>query len=156
MTMTGAGYSGNAVTGAKYGDTWLSAAEIAKGVRADIKAEVAKGNLPGKDAGFKYSVRSQHFAGGQSVGINVIGPEDDSPWGNREQWAFRPITDSQEDAKAASYGMSKVFTEEALRIGRLLKDIGNAYTHRDVDSQIDYFDVSCWISVYCGTGGLCL
>ncbi|MGV8972207.1 MAG: hypothetical protein ACOH10_07780 [Rhodoglobus sp.] len=148
--MTDLGYSGHAATGAKYDKTqYQTATGIAKGVRADIKVAVAEGTLPGKDAGFKYSVRSQQFAGGQSVSINIVGP-------GGEAWAFRPITDSQQDARAAEYGVTKVFTDEARRWGEVLNGIGNAYTYRDVDSQIDYFDVSCYINVYCGAGGLCL
>lgn len=146
--MTDLGYSGRAVTGAKYDDNkWISATDIAKGVRVDIKAAVAKGDLPGKDAGFKYRVRSQSFAGGQSVSINIINVNGDA-------WAFRPVTDSQEDARlVASHGLTKTYTDEALRWGELLHDIGNAYTYQDVDSQVDYFHVTCWINVYLGSGG---
>lgn len=150
MTTTGTGYSGNAATGDKYDRAqWRSSADIAKGIRADIKAAVTAGKLPGKDDGFKYSVRSQSFSMGQSVSINVIGPGDSA-------WAYRPVDDRQEDAQAQAYRMDQVFTDEAKRIGALLDTIGNAYTYRDIDTMTDYFHVTCYINVYCGTGGRCL
>jgi len=155
MTTIDNGYSGHAATGEKYDRAqWRSSADIAKGIRADIKAAVTAGDLPGKDAGFKYSVRSESFAGGQAVNINVIGSSDDLDGQYGTAWAYRPVTDLEKLARF--YGMDETYTDEAKRIGALLDTIGNAYTYRDIDSMVDYFHVTCWINVYCGTGGRCL
>jgi hypothetical protein len=149
ITTTDTGYSGRATQGAEYQPgVYVTAAEIAANVRAKIKAAVKAGDLPGKADGMKYSVRSERFSGGQAVNINIIGPgEDDTAW------AKRPVTDSQQDAQAAYRGQTHVYTDEARRIARLVESFGKAYTREDCDSMTDYFNVSCYIFVFCGSGG---
>lgn len=137
-------------TGTEYERSrYVPATEIAKSVRAKIKAAVKSGELP---AGLKYRVRSESYAGGQSVNINLVGPD-----GNGEAWAMRPVDPSrQEDAAAYHHGRTEVYTDEALRIARLVESYGKAHTREDVDSMVDYFNVSCYVFVHVGEGGRCI
>ena len=137
MTENSGGYTGYARTGSNYTPgQWRSATDIAKLIRADVKAAVKAGTLP---ATLKYSVRSDSFAGGQAVRIGVS-----KPGSNRYEWAVRP---KREDEGGYWYEGMTVLTDEARKVGALLRSIGEAYTRSDCDAQIDYFDVSCYISV---------
>ncbi len=60
------------VVGAKYAD-FQSAADVAKQVRADLKAAQASRALPD---GVTYTVRSDSFAGGQAIRITAMGLPD--------------------------------------------------------------------------------
>jgi len=131
------GYSGHATTGSKY-DRSLSAVQIAKGVRADIKDAITAGDLPGKDAGLTYSVRSEYFSGGQAVRIAVGGPDGDA-------WAYRPVTEDDSN-RLLSGGRARTLTDQAQQIGVLLHKLGRAYVYDDTDIQSDYFHTSCYVS----------
>ncbi len=126
------GYGGNLFVGVRY--EWRPASEIAKLIRADIKAAVANGALPGKEEGFTYGARSDSFAGGQAVRIWVNGPEG---WAKQE--APFPLYNDP-------WG-GRTWSAEAHAIGYLLYVIGTAYIRDDSNSMIDYFDTSCYISV---------
>lgn len=145
-TLTSSSPWGHVSQGARYdASRYVTAAEIARNVRADIKAAQARGELPGKSAEFTYSVRSERFAGGQAVRIVITGPEG---------WDFRPAT--ADDWQAREYGVTRVLTDDARHFGELLNRIGKSYTRSDVDSQTDYFNVSCYITVASGNSGASL
>jgi len=129
------GYSGHATTGSKY-DRSLSAVQIAKGVRADIKDAITTGDLPGKGTGFTYSVRSEYFSGGQAVRIEVAGPDGDA-------WAYRPVT--EDDSGRVQAEGARTLTDQAQQIGVLLHQLGRAYVYDDTDAQIDHFHTSCYV-----------
>lgn len=139
--------------GAKYealGPGWHGAAEIAKAIRADIKAAVTAGDLPGSTK--NYSVRSESFSGGQA--IRVVAKGLPGMW----QVCQGIIPGSEVGMSARScgnvwcknggrYADSPHATEhdilslEGRRVEKLLKEIHSAYNHDGSEVQVDYFDV---------------
>lgn len=108
--------------GSKYAETQsLDLAAVAKLVRADIKAAVKAKKLP---ADLTYSVRTDRYSMGQSLGILVKGMSDD------RQYKVRPTRDERE-----------VLTEEAGRAIERLEAILRAYNYDGSDSMSDYYDV---------------
>jgi hypothetical protein len=122
----------NETRGAKYEATRnLSRVEIAKRMRADIKAL-------GLPAGFKVSVTCQSYSGGGSIDIRVTAvPEN-----------FRYYTD-----KAASWlkqfphaeHRMPMHWEDALHsewreVRDTLKRVHSSYNRDNSDSSVDYFD----------------
>jgi hypothetical protein len=105
---------------------YASAAEIAKRMRADIKAEIEAGNLPGSMS--NYSVRVDNYSGGRSIDIEAKGFE-----GMWEKKMISRFGRKQEE---------EVLTEEGERIRKILQGIHWAYNHDGSDSQVDYFDVN--------------
>ena len=109
--------------GSKY-DGSLSTTEIAKRIRADIKAAVAAGELPGKPV--SYSVRSAYFSGGSSIDVtirdlpNAFLPEGEHRVGGRKPW----------------------LSEEASAVLEKVEAIHWAYNHNGSEVQVDYFDVN--------------
>ena len=140
------GYMGGSKwSGGKATREFRRAADIAKDIRADLKEAQKDGDLPGKADGFVYRVRSESFAGGQAVRINVVGPGD-------TEWAFR---ETRPQDRAWGWN-DTTWTDEALRIGALVQKIANQYVRSDTNSMVDYFNVSCYMNVHCGSHGLCL
>lgn len=98
-----------------------TAAEIAKAMRADIKQAVSEGLLP---ASWSYSVRSDTFAGGQSIEIEV-----------------RDCPGAWQDCEGIVPGTNKTLTEDA-RVAKItLERIHGAYNHDGSEIMVDYFDV---------------
>lgn len=109
--------------GSKY-DGSLSTTEIAKRIRADIKAAVAAGELPGKPV--SYSVRSAYFSGGSSIDVTIRDlPDAFVPEGERDR------------IERKSW-----LTREAFRVLSVVEAIHWAYNHNGSESQVDYFDVN--------------
>jgi hypothetical protein len=155
---------GSVSVGAKYEPSrYVPAAELAKMIRKDLKEAQAAGTIPGKAEGFTYRVRSKSYSGGQSVSINVEGPGGEG-WSAGSGWARRPLT--IEDPGAFThpvtgeitndYGMADTWSDQAKTVGTAVNAIANAYVRADVDSMVDYFDVSCYMNVYAGASGMCL
>jgi hypothetical protein len=110
--------------GSKYHDTQsLDIAEVAKLVRADIKAArlAAALGLPGLPPGLGYGVRIARYSGGKSVTVTVTGLAD----------AEHFTTDD--------YGRS-VLTPGAQLIEDTLKAILWAYNYDNSDGQRDYWE----------------
>lgn len=134
--------------GYKYPDKFLSAAEIAKLMRADIKEAVKFGLLPG--APVKYSVRVHNYAGGRSINIDVRGWTD--AWVDCEGWVWREgrrehchnvwckAAGEHKDLPGAE--VHQVLSEEASVAQMTLQRIHDAYNHDGSDSMTDFFDVS--------------
>lgn len=113
--------------GEKNNGTWRDAADIAKDIRADIKAARQAGeiNLP---EGAKISVRCSKYSGGQSIDVNVTG------------WVGHRI--EVEDAENFWPGFTRrELTPEADEVQGRLERIVRAYNWDGSDSQSDYFDV---------------
>jgi len=105
-------------TGTKY-EISMDVAEIAKRIRADIKAAIKAGTIPA----IKTAVRTKRYSGGQSINIDIKswdGPVKDEA-AIVESWQCKPYT-------------------PALKATRtVLEDIMNAYNMDRSDSQSDYF-----------------
>jgi hypothetical protein len=123
----------NEVRGAKYDETKrLDIAEIAKLVRADIKAAKKEGKLPKK--GFKTSVRIERFSGGCSLNISV----KTSPFQvlNPEYLTW----EAENPHECKPYWLDR-YTPEAKAALELLKGIMGSYNRDNSDTMSDYFDV---------------
>jgi len=114
------------VIGPKYDPaTWRSSAEVARPLRADLKAAQAGGALP---ASAVFSVRSDSFAGGQSVRVEIRNLPD------------REILDDHPDFPHR-YGPA------ARELERAVRRMANAYNRDRSDSQSDVFDVHYYARV---------
>jgi hypothetical protein len=142
---------------------YLSAAEIAKLMRADIKQAVAGGLLP---ADWKYSVRPHNFSGGRSIDITVKsgggawqectgiipGSEHTGTYTKADGTVDTYTTDRScgnvwckaggqyKDEPSAAY--HDILTAEAQAAKMTLERIHFAYNHDGSDIQTDYFDVN--------------
>lgn len=130
------GYS----VGNKY-ERGLDVAEIAKRVRADIKAAVKAKALP---AG-KYSVTISRFSGGRSMDVRVR----DLP---ASFVLLNPERVKREAANPHEFiydGHCPRYTPEGKAMLSLLERIANAYNYNRSDTMTDYFDVNyyCHVSV---------
>jgi len=112
--------------GAKY-DPDLDIAEIAKKVRADIKAA----KLPGK-----ISVRIQRYAGGRSLRVKAVVP-----------FPVRHGDVERENRERAEGLDCPWLTREAYELQEKLKEITEAYNYDRSDIQTDYFDVNFYLHV---------
>lgn len=123
----------------------LSTAQIAKLIRADIKTAINEGLLPER---WRYSVRSERFAGGTSIDITVRDCAD--AWTECDGTANGGLTGCRNPWCAAG-GIHKdkpgasahdVLTDEAQAAKITLERIHGAYNHDGSDSMVDYFDVN--------------
>lgn len=106
--------------GAKYEQTkGLRRVEIAKLIRADIKAAVAAGELPK----VSYSVRAS--GGGNSIHVRIA-------------WKARPVGDRPAIER---------YTAETRALRSAVEQIVEAYNYDCSDLQSDYFDVRFYGSV---------
>ena len=114
--------------GNKY-DEALGTTEIAKRIRADIKAAVKAGTLP---AGIKVSVRTRHFAGGSSIDLDITAfPENTLNLAEVAAGEIAPLM-------LHRFGL---YTSEAARALSELEAIMGAYNFDGSDTQTDYFHV---------------
>lgn len=118
--------------GSKYEQTkGLRTVEIAKLIRADIKAAIQAGELP---KGLKTSVRYESFAGGCAIRVSVTAVPDDFVYWRPEFIAF-------EAANPHTFFQGERVTEEAKALLAKLKEIHSAYNFDGSDIQSDYFHV---------------
>jgi hypothetical protein len=135
--------------GAKY-TGWQPAAQIAKLIRADIKQAINAGILPGTAR--NYRVRSDSYAGGQSIEVLAVGLPD--MWqectgiipGSEDGFSARACPRhwcaghyEMRDHPAAEH--HQTLTVAARRISDVLEGIHGAYNHDGSDVMTDYFDV---------------
>lgn len=120
-----------------YGDKYdrsLSTTEIAKRIRADIKAAVEAGELPGKPV--TYSVISRYFSGGSSIDVTARGILGSRVAGEEAE------RDNRREGKRWPW-----LTDEARAVMAVLERIHDAYNHNGSEIQVDYFDVNYYGSV---------
>lgn len=129
--------------GTKYEATKnLNRAEIAKLIRADIKAAAVDGTLPKA----KYSVRVRSFAGGGSIDIRYSHVDEVGfSLFNAERLEFDIVHGSREFTRLPLY------SDRAKHITTTLDGIMAAYNFDGSDSMTDYFHVRfyghavvCW------------
>lgn len=126
----------NEFRGSNYDTTErLDIADIAKLVRADIKAAKKEGKLPKK--GFKVSVRIDRFAGGCSLDVTVKAAPFQVLNPEYLDW------EETEEAKHNAWppvGLERL-TPTADAALKLLKGILGSYNRDNSDIQTDYWDV---------------
>ena len=116
-----------------------SATDIAKAMRADIKQAVSEGLLP---AGWSYSVRSDTFAGGCSVDVEVRDCPDawqECDGGAKCHNVWCAARNDPKYAHAAA--PHQVLTDDAEAAKMTLERIHNAYNHDGSEIMVDYHDV---------------
>ena len=99
---------------------WIDAVAAAKKIRADIKTAKQHGVIPND---VKVSVRSDRFAGGQSVDVRLSGWNPEAVWYEDEIHGYLKTTAAKQVEIAV----------EAIR---------SAYNRDASDSMVDYFDVT--------------
>jgi hypothetical protein len=111
------------------GKDYPSAADIAKLIRADLKAGVASGDLPSTFAGYDvtYSVTVENYSGGRSIGIEVRGVPEAARTELRTDHFGYEVNANTDDANAL---LAK------------LKTYHWAYNYDGSDSQTDYYHVN--------------
>jgi hypothetical protein len=118
-------------TGSKYESTAsLCDTEIAKLIRADIKAAIKSGELP---AGLKCSVRCSGSSLHSSIEIRVTAAPGVTYW--------RPEFLAHEATSPRVLFEGDRITDDAKRILNVLNKIHGAYNFDNSDSQTDYFHV---------------
>lgn len=118
--------------GIKYSSS-LDVAEIAKMIRQDLKAAIAKGELPK----IKTSVKISRFAGGKSIDVTV----KDVPKGFLiYNWDYLAEKQKNPHGPCPYHWHS----EEAAEVLDKIKGIMRTYLRSDIDSMTDYYNVSFW------------
>ena len=115
--------------GSRYNEN-LRTVEIAKLVRQDIKSATKAGLLP---VGLGLSVRSERFAGGSSIDIEVVR----MPEGMRVLSAERLAL----DASGAGANGTPWASPEARNIEAVLEGLMAAYNRDGSDPMTDHYDV---------------
>lgn len=113
---------GAAFVGTKYAGKHQPAADIAKKLRADLKAAQAEGALP---AGAKFSVTSRSFSGGQAIDVEIRNLPDN-------QTSVVDDRRNHVDRRESAAGQELNDT-----VSKML----NAYQRDNSDVQSDHFDV---------------
>jgi len=136
-------------TGSKCPSGYVPAAELAKAMRADIKAAIKNGTLPG---GMRnYSVRVDNFSGGRSINITtkgLTGLAQGCPGyrrGTQTTYAdggFSAVACGHWECENGRGHVVKVLTDEGARIEAILQAIHRSYNYDASEAQVDYFDVN--------------
>ncbi len=123
----------NNAEGSKYESTKdLGITEIAKLIRADIKAAITSGDLPADSAA---SVRIQRFSGGQSVSVVLTVP------------GIVRVAEEEADAGRANRVSKPWLTRVAYNAEATIENILSAYNFDRSDTQSDYFHVRFYTHV---------
>jgi hypothetical protein len=120
----------NEFRGTKF-DSKLTTAEIAKCIRADIKAAVAAGELP---KGIKTSVRIETGSMYSAIRVNVVAFPGQLV---ADAWALAYLRDGE--CPHGHWSPTK-HTPAAAAALATLQGITNAYNRDNSDSSVDYFD----------------
>jgi hypothetical protein len=110
--------------------------EIAKLVRADIKAAIQEKKLPEG----KYSVKIDRFSGGQSLSIVVLPLQTPSLIQNPKRVLL------EHNNQGHLSGMP-LYTDEGKAFLNTLEAIVAAYNYDGSDSSVDYFNVNFYRSI---------
>lgn len=111
---------------------YVPAAELAKLMRADIKAAIKAGLLPG--GARNYTVKVDNYAGGRSINIRAI--DLDGMWTTCKDQGCNHWDCDRGDRRA------DILTPAGEKVQRVLKDIHSSYNYDASESQFDYFDVN--------------
>ena len=126
-------YTGYGTAGSEYERTKaLSRTEIARLIRADIKAAIRAKELPK----LKVSVRTRSYSGGGAIDVSVTGVPEGFKICNREHVAFEV-----ENPHACFPRDLPHYTDEAREVIAKLEAIRTKYGFSDCDGMIDYFHV---------------
>jgi hypothetical protein len=156
-TVTEGYMGGTAFTGGNYSDDkWISAKDIAAKVRAYVKAAIKAGEV---EADVKVRVTSESYAGGQAVNIVFSSTQATSDWDSSPLWDANPDFDPDNPFDPRSPERTLRPSVKALSAKAVA--YGKSFTQSDVNSQVDYFNVSCYVSAYTGGpasvgGGTCI
>lgn len=138
------------VTGQRY----VRTVDIAKLIRADIKAAIQAGDLPGTAK--NYSVRSHTAGTANSIDVesrgltgmwevcpgyiqDKYGP-DSGMYGCGNSWCING--GEHKDLPQAEY--HPIMSAEGRRVKEVLQAIHDAYNHDGSEIQVDYFDRRYW------------
>ena len=114
------------VTGPKFDrDQWRTSAEVARMLRADLKAAQQSQALPPTAV---FSVRSESFAGGQAVRVEIRNLPDSEILDDHPDYAHRLNTAARE-------------------LERTVRRMANAYNRDASDPQSDVYDVHYYAHV---------
>lgn len=151
-----------------YGELYdgsLTTVQIAAKIRAEVKRRVKAGELP---ADWKYSIRSDSFAGGSAIRINATSPRPVylASWGplHVPSWATEfpiivelPIKGEWKSCAVRQHGWhvtrEDVEVPEAKSVREQLEALHAAYNHNGSDIMTDYFDVNYYGTVELETFG---
>jgi hypothetical protein len=112
-----------------------STAEIAKSIRADIKAAIKAGKLP---KGIKVSTRIHCYAGGSSIRVEVTELPDGFPVVSRERFAYLRAN-PRETLFSLPYELRERESPEGLAVLATLNAIVDVYHWDESDISADYF-----------------
>jgi hypothetical protein len=128
-------------TGSKYEETRnLNIAQIAKLVRADLKADSKAGRLP---KGVKYSVRISNYSMGCSLtvtvkavpeGFEIVNPLRAQLDRDEPHFAYHTLT--------ATDPRLPRLTDQAVKLVADLTELVNVYNRKDIDIMTDYYNVA--------------
>ena len=122
--------------GAKYQSVKnLSIREIAALIRKDLK------KYPAKD-GYKFSVRSDIFSGGQSIAVTIRSIPEDITVETPGFVAWR-----EQNPHSSYLGAPQRYGDELTALIDDVKDIVNAYNFDNSDSSSDYFHQNFYDSI---------
>lgn len=122
--------------GSKYQSTKdLSIREIAALIRKDLK------KYPTKD-GYKFSVRSEVFRGGQSIAVTIRSIPEDIAVETSEFVTWR-----EQNPHSSYLGAPQRYSDELTALIDDVKDIVNAYNFDNSDSSSDYFHQNFYDSI---------
>jgi len=109
---------------------YVTASELAKLMRVDIKSAIAAGTLPGTAR--NYSVRVHNYSGGRSIYIEAqdLGGMWEDCKGGCNHWD-------------CEHGRTTlVLTEAGQKVQETIEDIRSSYNYDSSDAQVDYFNVN--------------
>lgn len=127
--------------GAKY-ERGRDITEIAKLVRADIKAAIKAGDLP---KGTKCSVRVSRFSGGRSLTVTVKA----LPGINGLNWYRLDAEKAEPHQYPGNFPQHAraIYSPEGTRVVKLLEAMVEAYNFDGSDTQTDYFHVNFYKTI---------
>ena len=125
------------------GAAWRCTADVAAAVRADVKAAVAAGDLPGKAAALTYSVRTHDgsFPGRVAITVRHTGDDRARPTG---AWARRPA----EAGEKSYYDDGQVTRADVRELAAALSRMAARYTRTDTNAASDLHSTSCYVEVH--------
>lgn len=117
---------------------YVTASELAKLMRADIKAAIAKGVLPGTTK--NYTVRVHNYSGGRSINIRAV--DLSGMWTPCKGVTHDGFVCRHYNCEHDTNEVDMVLTAEGRRIESVLKDIHSSYNYDASEVMVDHFNVN--------------